>query len=74
MKDYKGYSIPEKDDLKIEGIVIPMGGNLMVKISDNAIFDSGINPSEVHNMSDDEFNNLLFSRASGYIDMLESKN
>lgn len=70
MKKYKGYNIPEKDDLKKDGIVVPMGGNLMVKISDDVLFDTGINPSDVHTMEDDEFNNLVFSRASGYIDVV----
>lgn len=68
MKEYKGYNIPERSDLKTEGIVVPMGGSLMVKLSDDMLFDTGIAPTHVYEMSEKDFNDLVYSRASGYID------
>lgn len=68
MKEYKGYKIPCKEDLKTKGIVIPFGNTLMVKISDDILFDTGIRPYEVYDMEDDVFENIIYSRASAFID------
>lgn len=62
------YNIPEKSDLKKEGVVVPLGGNLMVMISDNTLFDTGILPTEVYDMDDNTFNELIYSRAVGFIE------
>ena len=62
------YNIPEKSDLKKEGVVVPLGGNLMFIISDNTLFDTGILPTEVYDMDDDTFNDLVYSRAVGFIE------
>ena len=62
------YNIPEKSDLKKEGVVVPLGGNLMVMISDNVLFDTGILPTEVYDMDDDTFNELIYGRAVGFIE------
>lgn len=70
MIEYKGYNIPEKKDLKEKGVVVSLGGNLTVKISDDRLFDTGIEPTKVADMSDNEFNALVYSRATGYIDAI----
>ena len=70
MIEYKGYTIPEKPDLKKDGIVIPMGGNLMVMLGNDTLFDVGILPTKVHEMTEEEFNTLIYSRATGYIDTI----
>lgn len=62
------YNIPEKEDLKIEGVVVPMGGNLMVKICDDILFDTGITPTDVYDMDDAKFNDLVYGRAVGFIE------
>lgn len=62
------YNIPEKEDLKIEGVVVPMGGNLMVKICDDILFDTGITPTDVYDMDDTKFNDLVYGRAVGFIE------
>ena len=71
MKEYKGYNIPEYSDLKTSGIVVPMGDNLMVMLGNNTLFDVGVSPTQVHEMSEKDFNNLIYSRATGYIDAIK---
>lgn len=68
MKVYKNYNIPEKSDLKKEGIVVPMGSSLMVMINDNTLFDTGINVTDVYNMSDKEFIDILYDRVVSYVE------
>lgn len=72
MIEYKGYSIPEKSDLKIKDIVIPLGDTLTVKISDTMVFDTGIGVSDVYDMSDEEFKNIVYGRITGYIDQVKN--
>lgn len=69
----KEYYIPTKSDLKKEGIVVPIGNTLMIMISDDILFDTGITPSKVHSMSDDEFNDLVYEKAVAFIKANERK-
>lgn len=68
MIEYKGYNIPEKNDLKTKGIVVPIGDNLMVMLGKDVLFDTGFSPSKVYEITEEEFNKILYSRATGYID------
>lgn len=72
MIEYKGYNIPEKSDLKVKGVVIPIGDTLSVMIGENVLFDTGIGVRDVYDMTDEEFKNIIFGRASGYIDSIKN--
>ena len=45
----------------------------MIMISDDILFDTGITPSKVHSMSDDEFNDLVYEKAVAFIKANERK-
>lgn len=77
MREYKGYNIPERSDFKEKGNVVDIGlGHLTLSLNpvrDDGklpmLFDTGIHPSKVYDMSEDSLNDLIFSRASSFIDL-----